>query len=570
MNLNSVVRFVTQTSFLFHSALILAQAAPQTTPDLIERIQALEGKALFEEACPQPQENVVCYKFRAPKDYQKRLEPNHEEVELFFSIRLATGAPKGVLMVNFGGPGLDATQMLAQSLSRDVFPEQLLERFHLLALDPRGTGQSAFAKQINACNEAALDLNSHHNTTDACDLTQLDFVRYLNSYTLAQDMDQLRQLLGETQINILGYSYGARVGTLYASLFPDQVRAMILDSPAVPSDSVSQLTASQAQGLRQQMEFVRQKLAAYLPDHRFETLPDMSRIHALVIWYESALRGNMLLHKNYRQLLVQYVQDQMRQRNIGHEILKLLPEMLHKGELAVDISLQDRIDFIRVWTNLDSEQARWLAHLQLEQPQNTLGSLMQAVLCTDRTLAEIEMDRQNQMQYCSGMPHVWVPNIKLGSSETPVMLIGNEYDPRAPLTWYQALSKQFPNAYQVKILNSIEHGSVFSGYRVPTFGNPYALDELAMLFLLDADAPESEALKVEIPFAPGVETEVNFEYRASMFTQGLGDDPSFMAEQIYYSILGECWLALQRKIKALEAEKLALTPASSAQEPQTD
>jgi pimeloyl-ACP methyl ester carboxylesterase len=46
---------------------------------------------------------------------------------------------------------------------------------------------------------------------------------------VARDMDQVREAMGDDQLSYLGYSYGTAIGQEYAELFPDRVRAMILD-----------------------------------------------------------------------------------------------------------------------------------------------------------------------------------------------------------------------------------------------------------------------------------------------------------------------------------------------------
>jgi pimeloyl-ACP methyl ester carboxylesterase len=50
----------------------------------------------------------------------------------------------------------------------------------------------------------------------------------------AQDMDSIRQALGQKQINYYGFSYGTYLGQVYGTLFPSRVRRMILDSNVDP------------------------------------------------------------------------------------------------------------------------------------------------------------------------------------------------------------------------------------------------------------------------------------------------------------------------------------------------
>ena len=58
-------------------------------------------------------------------------------------------------------------------------------------------------------------------------------------------MDRLRQALGDEQLTYLGYSYGTTLGSTYAELFPDKVRALVLDA-AVDPDGDPQADAEQS------------------------------------------------------------------------------------------------------------------------------------------------------------------------------------------------------------------------------------------------------------------------------------------------------------------------------------
>jgi pimeloyl-ACP methyl ester carboxylesterase len=50
----------------------------------------------------------------------------------------------------------------------------------------------------------------------------------------ARDMNRIRRALGAARVNYLGISYGTFLGATYANLFPDRVRAMVLDGNLNP------------------------------------------------------------------------------------------------------------------------------------------------------------------------------------------------------------------------------------------------------------------------------------------------------------------------------------------------
>ena len=62
-------------------------------------------------------------------------------------------------------------------------------------------------------------------------------------------MDAIRAALGDDQISVLGLSYGTYLGATYATMFPDRVRAMVLDSVVEPNgDTVQQAFETQLVG----------------------------------------------------------------------------------------------------------------------------------------------------------------------------------------------------------------------------------------------------------------------------------------------------------------------------------
>ncbi len=62
-----------------------------------------------------------------------------------------------------------------------------------------------------------------------------DLLPYLGSPNVARDMDQIREAVGDAQLTYLGYSYGTALGAVYAQMFPDHVRALVLDGPVDPA-----------------------------------------------------------------------------------------------------------------------------------------------------------------------------------------------------------------------------------------------------------------------------------------------------------------------------------------------
>ena len=69
-----------------------------------------------------------------------------------------------------------------------------------------------------------------------CTANYGDTLRHYSTEYTARDMDVIRVGLRDEQISYLGISYGTYLGATYATLFPDRVRAMALDSAFQPND----------------------------------------------------------------------------------------------------------------------------------------------------------------------------------------------------------------------------------------------------------------------------------------------------------------------------------------------
>ena len=75
-------------------------------------------------------------------------------------------------------------------------------------------------------------------------------------------MDALRQALGEPKVSYFGFSYGSELGATWATMFPDTVRAAVLDGAANPNVGWEAEKTEQAVGLERAFLTVMQSCAA--------------------------------------------------------------------------------------------------------------------------------------------------------------------------------------------------------------------------------------------------------------------------------------------------------------------
>ncbi len=68
----------------------------------------------------------------------------------------------------------------------------------------------------------------------ACIQRGTKLLDYMSTGNVAHDLDMLRQAVGDAQLTYAGYSYGTFIGQVYANMFPDKVRAVVIDGVLDP------------------------------------------------------------------------------------------------------------------------------------------------------------------------------------------------------------------------------------------------------------------------------------------------------------------------------------------------
>ncbi|GAB2871448.1 alpha/beta hydrolase [Actinoallomurus bryophytorum] len=195
--------------------------------------------------CPFPvgTSRATCGTLRVPVDYR---HPGGAAIDIAVS-RVRSQAPdrrRGVLVINEGGP---AAHLGDASTFDRLAPQSLRDRYDVVSFDQRGFGHSAPV----TCR--LDDRQQHENipwpgtggvagtaarakqVADQCGRYGGPVMAHMGTAYVARDLDLLRQALGESKLNYLGYSYGTYLGTAYASLFPRHTDRMLVDGVVGPS-----------------------------------------------------------------------------------------------------------------------------------------------------------------------------------------------------------------------------------------------------------------------------------------------------------------------------------------------
>ena len=178
-----------------------------------------------------------------------------KKVELAVVRLPASGTPeqrKGVLLFNPGGPGQTGV-----GLSDIVYllPEEIRESFDFISWDPRGIGASKPAIGGPGCNigkptrpatgrvdwQKVLDkrIPQVKRMNARCFKNNRSLINNAGTVDNAYDMEALRKALGEQQISYWGLSYGTMLGSTYIQMFPNRLRAVVLDSSMDPQMRLS-------------------------------------------------------------------------------------------------------------------------------------------------------------------------------------------------------------------------------------------------------------------------------------------------------------------------------------------
>ncbi len=206
-------------------------------------------------ACTEPaQQGFQCAEIRVPRDYERA---GAGDISLAL-IRHRASDPRrriGTLFYEPGGPGVPGTEFLP-ALAFDGFPAEVQARFDIVSWDPRGVGAST-AVQCFAGQEAedrffagsptrnvdGFPVGRDQMTTwidryrgfgERCERRNGRLLTHVSTVDTVRDLELMRRRVGERQLNYFGTSYGTIVGAVYANMFPDRVRAMVLDGVVDP------------------------------------------------------------------------------------------------------------------------------------------------------------------------------------------------------------------------------------------------------------------------------------------------------------------------------------------------
>jgi len=198
-------------------------------------------------ACGPEHPGFDCASVTVPLDYDN---PRGATTSIALNRKPATDQARriGSLFLNPGGPGgsgVDYAFAVGNRLST-----ALQGRFDVVGFDPRGIGRSdplhCFASEADLIKffdglpgfpyQAAQErpyFDRYRTLGPECRDDQ-PIAKHMSTADVARDLDLLRRAVGDRKISYLGFSYGSFVGTTYANMFPNNIRALAIDGVLNP------------------------------------------------------------------------------------------------------------------------------------------------------------------------------------------------------------------------------------------------------------------------------------------------------------------------------------------------
>lgn len=439
-----------------------------------------------------------CTDVTAPLDWDN---PGEGEITLAVVRHQATGTAQGSLLTNPGGPGASGVELIRDSLDFAV-GAALIENYDVIGFDPRGVGESTAVTCFDAAGmddylysipagkrgsaewEAEL-LEAHKEFADACEANSGGILPYVTTINAARDMDLIRAVLGDTQLNYLGYSYGTFLGATYADLYPEKAGRLVLDGAIDPAVSGLDVGATQALGFES-------ALRAYMQDCLdsgqcpFTGTVDeaMADLGALL----ASVDASPLENGDGRMLgadsLMTGIIAALYSADSWQYLTQALDETL-QGDPTTAFFLADFYNGRENGTYLDNSSEAFRAYNCMDYPVE------------DDPAAEAETDKKiaegaptiapywNGPDSCSVWPYP--PTGTRGEINAegagPILVVGTTNDPATPYEWSESLAEQLDEGVLITRV-----GEGHTGYNK---GNT-CVDSAVEAFLLDDVVPESD------------------------------------------------------------------------------
>ena len=409
-----------------------------------------------------------------------------------------TPSPRGSVFLNPGGPGVSGISAIEYQaeLYKTGDLSEVLANYDVIGFDPRGVGQSTpitcwspegvqaiLAGQTEAPSPSlstpgsAADIVAQGSREAAvCQkYTEVpEILDHMDTRSVARDMDVMRALVGDKDLNYLGTSYGTYLGAAYTELFPDNIGRVVLDSAMDPTLSRQEASedgaAAKEQSLRTYIESQQGQAGFPLSGTTEEAIAQLAS-------FLDGLDANPLAVSNSRETLnrAKAVDAIGALANSSPDKWPLLTEGLAQAMNAHDGTVLAR-NAASVSSNsvpppttekqvVERLRTRYVfsANRCLDFPDAGNEASWDAALASYRPDYPVFHSSLPQMDaFCHGWRHTSrteAVNVDVEATN-PVLVIGILHDPSTPYPWSQALVSRIRNSH---LLSVDMHGHIATG-----------------------------------------------------------------------------------------------------------
>jgi pimeloyl-ACP methyl ester carboxylesterase len=461
-----------------------------------------------------------CATVKVPRDYDK---PKGKKVELALIKRSAKNQKRkiGTLFVNPGGPGGSGTEMAY--FAEDYLSPALLERFDVVGFDPRGVAFSDNVQCFPSVRQSdpVLDkiysvafpygtkqekslIKAYDKHAKACSKTGKPLTGAVSTAEVARDMDLLRRAVGDKKLTYVGFSYGSYLGQVYANLYPDRVRAIAIDgvldpvkwagtkkSQKTPLGQRLQSAQGASKALRRALVLCdragasRCTFAAGNPVANYETIAQRLRKAPLVEIDPETGDRYVTTYADFVALTLSMLYSPYYGPEMITEFSTYLWDLIYPT--SADASAAQRKDTVRKLIKLEASvknrKQPTLPGKAYGFPYDNSHDAFASIACTDsrnsKNLAKYPSLAKKADQQAPYFGRLWLWNTADCSSKkwtvkdedayrgpftkrtsSPVLIVGNYYDPATSYAGAVSTSKRMPNS---RLLSSNSWGHTAYG-----------------------------------------------------------------------------------------------------------
>jgi pimeloyl-ACP methyl ester carboxylesterase len=414
-------------------------------------------------------EAITCGYMQVPQD---RREPDGLQIEIAVAI-IASLSPEpwdDPILYLEGGPGGGALFSAETWLDSPLRQDR-----RIILFDQRGTGYSwpnlgcpELDDEGVGEGEGDLFFDALADCRDRLVNLGVDLADY-HSAASAQDVADLRQVLGVESWNLLGISYGTRLALTVMRDNPDGIRSVVLDSvypPNVNAYVEQALTFGGAINLLLDGCAEDPDCDAAFPDLRQTFYELLLELDEEPLYFEAdeiesdedlevdaatfvSLITNALYDTDLIPLLPQLIDD-----TYYGDYELLIWDFLVGEEEAYARQRPDNADPVDEGSLSDAQGMFYSVECFEEAPFADLDEIYALAEDLDPLLAQILVDDVLQLlDACAIWLDVQAPDLEADAvySELPVLILAGEYDPVTPPSWARLAAQTLPNHFYVEL-----------------------------------------------------------------------------------------------------------------------